>query len=73
MKTIKLVVESLAEVRKRMYSVIMRILNSNRGKRIAVFSHATAIAFLLKQWCNIEISKGKINVNLMEKDSLTYF
>ena len=37
--------ESQVEVRKRMYSVIMRILNNNRGKRIAVFSHATAIAF----------------------------
>ncbi len=59
--------ESQVEVRKRMYSVIMRILNSNRGKRIAVFSHATAIAFLLKQWCNIEISKGKINVKFNGK------
>ena len=59
--------ESQVEVRKRMYSVIMRILNSNRGKRIAVFSHATAIASLLKQWFNIEISKGKINVKFNGK------
>lgn len=54
--------ESQVEVRKRMYSAIMRILNDNRGKRIAIFSHATSIAFLLKQWCSIEISEGKGNI-----------
>ena len=68
--------ESQVEVRKRMYSAIMRILNDNRGKRIAVFSHATAIAFLLKQWCSIEISEGKGNVkfngNTVFNDTLNY-
>ena len=68
--------ESQVEVRKRMYSAIMRILNDNRGKRIAVFSHATAIVFLLKQWCNIEISEGEANVkfngNTVFNDTLNY-
>ena len=68
--------ESQLEVRKRMYSVIMRILNNNRGKRIAVFSHATAIVFLLKQWCDVEINEGKGNVkfrgNTVFNDILNY-
>ncbi len=54
--------ESQVEVRKRMYSAIMRIIANNKCKRIAIFSHATAIAFLLKQWCNIEINEGRGNV-----------
>lgn len=54
--------ESQLEVRDRMYSAIMRIIVANRGKRIAIFSHATSIIFLLKQWCNIEISEGKANI-----------
>ena len=68
--------ESQAEVRERMHNDIMKILSNNKGKRIAVFSHATAIAFLLKQWCTIEISNGKVNVkyngNTIFNDSLNY-
>mgnify|MGYP002624748324 CR=1 FL=1 len=68
--------ESQVEVRKRMHNVIMKILSNNNGKRIAVFSHATAIAFLLKQWCSIEINNGKGNIkyngNTIFNDSLNY-
>ena len=68
--------ESQVEVRKRMHNVIMKILSNNKGKRIAVFSHATAIVFLLKQWCSIEINNGKGNVeyngNTIFNDSLNY-
>lgn len=68
--------ESQLEVRKRMYNAVMKILIDNKGKRIAIFSHATAIAFLLKQWCNIEISDGKGNVrykgNTIFNDTLNY-
>lgn len=54
--------ESQVEVRERMHNSIMKILASNKDKRIAIFSHATAIAFLLKKWCNIDISEGKANI-----------
>ncbi len=68
--------ESQVEVRKRMHNVIMKILSNNKGKRIAVFSHATAITFLLKQWCSIEINNGKGNIkyngNTIFNDSLNY-
>jgi len=68
--------ESQVEVRKRMHNVIMKILSNNKGKRIVVFSHATAIVFLLKQWCSIEINNGKGNIkyngNTIFDDSLNY-
>ena len=51
--------ESRKEVTNRMYDAIIKILNDNKNKRIAVVSHATAISFLLRKWCNIEINDGK--------------
>ena len=52
--------ESQKEVTNRMYSTIMKILNENGNKRIAIVSHATAISYLLKKWCNIEIVDDKM-------------
>ena len=40
--------ESQKEVRDRMYSVIVKILNEYPNKRIAIVNHATAISYLLK-------------------------
>ena len=59
--------ESQIEVRERMYNTIMRIVSDNKGKRVAVVSHATAICFLLKKWCSIEISEGKGNITFNGK------
>ena len=36
------------------------ILNENKNKRIAIVSHATAISFLIKKWCDIEIINNKL-------------
>ena len=52
--------ESQREVSNRMYSTIMKILNENKNKRIAIVSHATAISYLLKKWCNINIVNDKL-------------
>ena len=52
--------ESQKEVRDRMYSIIMKILEENRNKRIAIVSHATAISYLLKKWCDIQIVDDKL-------------
>ena len=52
--------ESQKEVRDRMYSTILEILNKNRNKTIAIISHATAISYLLKKWCNINIVDDKL-------------
>lgn len=52
--------ESQKEVRDRMYFSILEILNSNQNKRIAIVSHGTAISYLLKKWCDVEIVDDKL-------------
>ena len=42
--------ESQKEVQTRMYDGLLHVLKENRGKRIAVVSHSTAIAFLLNRF-----------------------
>ncbi len=52
--------ENQKEVRERMYSVIMKILNEYPNKRIAIVSHGTAISYLLKKWCDVNIVDDKL-------------
>lgn len=49
--------ESQKEVQNRMYEGLLDIIRNNKGKRIAVISHSTAIAFLLKKWCEVYYDK----------------
>ena len=60
--------ESQKEVRERMYSIIMKILETNKDKRIAIVSHSTALAFLLSKWCKVNYAdnykfKGNVFFN----------
>lgn len=59
--------ESQKEVRERMYKAVSRILDANKGKRIVIVSHATAISFLLKKWCSIEIVDDKLLYKYKDK------
>ena len=52
--------ESQKEVRDRMYSVIVKILNEYPNKRIAIITHGTAISYLLKKWCDVNIVDDKL-------------
>ena len=52
--------ESQKEVSNRMYSTIMKILRENKNKKIAIVSHATAISYLLKKWCDIQVVDDKL-------------
>lgn len=45
--------ESKKEVQERIYNELMRIINENKDKRILIVGHATATAFLLDKWCEI--------------------
>lgn len=45
--------ESQKEVQERMYKQLIKIVNENKGKRILIVGHATATAFLLKKWCEV--------------------
>lgn len=68
--------ESQKEVANRMYSTIMNILNENKNKKVAIVSHATAISYLLKKWCDIQIVDDKLryifNNNILLDGYLDY-
>ena len=50
-----------------MYNSILRILNDNKGKKIAIISHGTAMTFLLNKWCNIEYINDKLRYSFEKK------
>ena len=50
-----------------MYNTIMNIISSNKDKKIAVVSHATAISYLLKKWCDIKIVEDKLRYSFNNK------
>lgn len=45
--------ESQKEVKERMYSKLISILDENKEKRILIVGHSTAFAYLLSNWCEI--------------------
>ena len=48
--------ESQQEVQSRMYDALLELIKEYHGKKIAIVSHSTAIAFLLKKWCECQYS-----------------
>ncbi len=59
--------ESQKEVRERMYSTVMKILSEYNNKRVAIISHATAISYLLKKWCDIQLVNDKLRYSFNNK------
>lgn len=45
--------ESRKEVTKRFWTVIKSIIETNKGKKILIVGHSTAISFLLCKWCEV--------------------
>ena len=64
--------ESRHEVRTRMLNGLMNIINNiEENKTIAIVSHATAITFLLMNWCKLEsatLEKKKRHLTFNNKD-----
>jgi len=52
--------ESQKEVKKRMLETINKLLKEYKDKTILIVSHATAITFLLKNWCDVSIEGDKL-------------
>ncbi len=46
--------ESKKEVTKRMTDAFWDTVNENKGKNIAIFTHACSMTFLLMNWCKLE-------------------
>ena len=59
--------ENQKEVRERMYSTVMKILSEYNNKRVAIISHATAISYLLKKWCDIQLVDDKLRYSFNNK------
>ena len=49
--------EPRKEVTKRMLEAFLEVVNNNRGKKIAIFTHDSSMTFLLMQWCKLEYIK----------------
>ncbi len=60
--------ESQKEVRDRMYNAIMKIVKENVNQKILIVSHATAIMFLLKKWCKIDLINEELNYTFKNKN-----
>jgi broad specificity phosphatase PhoE len=65
--------ENRKEVTDRMYSSLMKIVNDNKDKTVAIVSHATAITFLLMKWCTIDMVDNKIRYMYKDKILLNDF
>lgn len=59
--------ESRKETYNRMITDFMYILNENKGKRITIVFHATAIMFLLQKWCKIDFDGNNFTVYFKDK------
>lgn len=56
--------ESQKEVRERVYKALMEVIDKYKDKRIVIVSHASAILWLLKQWCDVDLKNKCITFNV---------
>ena len=55
--------ESQKEVRERVYKALMDVIDKYKDKRVVIVSHGSAILWLLKQWCDIDLKNKCIIFN----------
>ena len=55
--------ESQKEVRERVYKALIDVIDKYKDKRIVIVSHGSAILWLLKQWCDIDLKNKCIIFN----------
>ena len=60
--------ESQKEVRERFTQAFMEVLNNNKGKRIAIFTHGYAMTFFIMKWCKFDYVKDTDNLKFTFKD-----
>ena len=64
--------ESRKEVTDRMYNALIKILEKNKGKKVAIISHATAITFLLMKLGQYKDNKLYFNEKLLMDDKYSW-
>ena len=60
--------ESQKEVRERFTEAFSEVLETNKGKRIAIFSHGYAITFFIMTWCKFKYNGEKDDMKFYFKD-----
>ena len=55
--------ESQKEVRERVYKALMDVIDKYKDKRVVIVSHGSAILWLLKQWCDVNLKNKCITFN----------
>ena len=55
--------ESQKEVRERVYKALMDVIDKYKDKRIVIVSHGSAILWLLKQWCKVDLVDKYVTFN----------
>ena len=64
--------ESQREVRERFSEAFKEVINNNKGKRIAIFSHGYAITFFIMKWCKFEYLEDKDDMKFTFKDKVIF-
>ena len=64
--------ESQKDVRERFSEAFYKILEKNKGKRIAIFSHGYAITFFIMKWCKFEYVDEKDDFIFTFKDKIIF-
>ena len=55
--------ESQKEVRERVYKALMEVIDKYKDKRIVIVCHASAILWLLKAWCDVDLKNRSVTFN----------
>ena len=55
--------ESQKEVRERVYKALIDVIDKYKDKRVVIVSHGSAILWLLKHWCNVNLVDKYITFN----------
>ncbi|MBP3831250.1 MAG: histidine phosphatase family protein [Clostridia bacterium] len=64
--------ESQREVRERFSEAFEEVINMNKGKKIAIFSHGYAITFFIMKWCKFEYIEDKDDMKFTFKDKVIF-
>ena len=64
--------ESQKEVRARFSKAFEEVINKNKGKRVAIFSHGYAITFFIMKWCKFEYIEEKDFMKFTYKDKVIF-
>lgn len=64
--------ESLNEVKSRMLEVIFEIIDNDKGKKIMLLSHGTALTTMLSKWCDTRYNDESKLVEIYFKNKLVF-